>query len=506
MGPQLRPAEIVAELDRYIIGQAAGKRAVAIALRNRHRRMEVPAEERDDILPSNILMIGPTGVGKTEVARRLAQIAQAPFIKVEATKFTEVGYVGRDVESIVRDLLEQTITEVQGRRVSEVEEEAKRRAEARIVDRLMEADQADQAVESPPSPAGAPSPPADLPVVVEVDPAPTAPGSPPGPDRASERLAAAGGGEGGAEAGLRPESPQLARRLRTRRRVLARKLAARQLEDRLVEIEVEESYTPPVEVFSGTGYEEIGWSLADFFSQMAPPRKRLKRMSVADARHVLTQEETDRLVDIDSVYDDAIRQVEERGIVFIDEVDKIAGPTGDGHGPDVSGQGVQRDLLPVIEGSAVSTRYGTVRTDHVLFIAAGAFTMTKPSDLIPEFQGRFPIRVELQALTEADLRRILVEPRNALTRQYAALLRTEGVELVFTEDGVAELAQQAFEVNQRDENIGARRLFTVMERVLEDVAFGADAFTDAPVRVDQGYVRARLGDLVRNDDLRRYVL
>ncbi len=498
MGPELRPAEIVAELDRYIVGQAAGKRAVAIALRNRHRRMQVPAEERDDILPTNILMIGPTGVGKTEVARRLAQIAGAPFIKVEATKFTEVGYVGRDVESIVRDLLEQTISDVQGRRVGEVEEEAKRRAEARIVDRLLEAD----AGGPPPLAAGEAPPGAEgsAPAGASGD-AGVAPVSARAPERAGPA-----GGEGGAAPAARVENHQLTRRLRTRRRVLARKLAARQLEDRLVEIEVEESYTPPMEVFSGTGYEEIGWSLADFFSQMAPPRKRLKRMSVADARHVLTQEETDRLVDIDSVYDDAIRQVEEKGIVFIDEVDKIAGRYTEGHGPDVSGQGVQRDLLPVIEGSAVTTRYGTVRTEHILFIAAGAFTMTKPSDLIPEFQGRFPIRVELKALTEADLRRILVEPRNALTRQYAALLRTEGVELVFTEEGVAELAQQANLVNERDENIGARRLFTVMERVLEDVSFGAEAYAEGPVQIDRPYVQGRLGDLVGNDDLRRYVL
>ncbi|HVA20781.1 MAG TPA: ATP-dependent protease ATPase subunit HslU [Candidatus Micrarchaeia archaeon] len=514
MALELRPAEIVAELDRYIVGQAAGKRAVAIALRNRHRRMEVPQEERDDILPSNILMIGPTGVGKTEIARRLAQIAGAPFIKVEATKFTEVGYVGRDVESIIRDLLEQTITEVQGRRVGEVEEEAKRRAEARIVERLLE-DDAGALVAGPSVRGTGADPPA---VEHGAGPVVAAPATgPSGQEAAPAAVRAAPGGTtgnapgpGGTERGAagepRPESPLLARRRRTRRRVLARKLAARQLEDRLVEIEVEESYTPPVEVFSGTGYEEIGWSLADFFSQMAPSRKRLKRMSVADARHVLTQEETDRLVDIDSVYDDAIHQVEEKGIVFIDEVDKIAGPYTEGHGPDVSGQGVQRDLLPVIEGSAVSTRYGTVRTEHVLFIAAGAFTMAKPADLIPEFQGRFPIRVELQSLTEADLRRILVEPRTALTRQYTALLKTEGVELVFSDDGVGELAHQAQLVNERDENIGARRLFTVLERVLEDVSFSAESHAEAPVRIDRDYVTARLGDLVGNEDLRRYVL
>ncbi|MGC1183879.1 MAG: HslU--HslV peptidase ATPase subunit, partial [Candidatus Dormiibacterota bacterium] len=297
-----------------------------------------------------------------------------------------------------------------------------------------------------------------------------------------------------------------ARRQRSRRRQLLRKLAARKLDDRQIEIDVEESYSAPVEVFSGSGYEEIGWSLSDFFSQLAPPRKRSKRMTVADARHVLTQEETERLVDVDRVYDDSIRLVEENGIVFIDEVDKIAGPYVEAHGPDVSGAGVQRDLLPIIEGSTVSTRYGQVHTDHVLFVAAGAFTSARPSDLIPEFQGRFPIRVELQPLEEADLCRILVEPSNALTKQYSELLGTEEVELEFTDEGVEELAHHAFLVNERDENIGARRLFTVMERVLQDVSFAAEDYQGQKVTVDREFVRAKLGDLVRDQDLRRYVL
>ncbi|MGB9483212.1 MAG: AAA family ATPase, partial [Candidatus Dormiibacterota bacterium] len=317
MDPELRPAEIVSSLDRYIVGQADAKRAMAIALRNRYRRMQVPPERRQDITPSNILLIGPTGVGKTEIARRLAQLTHSPFIKVEATKFTEVGYVGRDVESIIRDLLEQTITQVQSQRVADVEVEAQQRAESRIVDRLIEADQ--------PQPASAEA--------LSDAPAPTEE-PPPGADQ----LAAA-------------------RRERARRRQLLRKLSARKLDDRQVEIEVEEAYSAPVEVFSGSGYEEIGWSLSDFFSQLAPPRKRTKRMTVADARHVLTQEETERLVDVDRVYDDSIHLVEENGIVFIDEVDKIAGPYVEAHGPDVSGAGVQRDLLPIIEGSTVSTRY-----------------------------------------------------------------------------------------------------------------------------------------------------
>ena len=462
----LRPHEIVSALDSYIVGQGEAKRAMAIALRNRMRRMQLDAELRRDIVPSNILLIGPTGVGKTEIARRLAQLTNSPFIKVEATKFTEVGYVGRDVEAIIRDLVEQTVARVQNRRVAEVEPEATKLADQRIVDRLLEVDAGpDGAAESP---EGASEP--------KQEP----------PDEAGRRLAA--------------------RRRQARRRQLVRKLAARQLDDRQIDIEVEESYAAPVEVFSGTGYEEIGWSLSDFFSQLAPPRRRLRRMSVADARRALIQEETERLVDLDRVYDDSIHMVEENGIVFIDEVDKIAGPSVEAHGPDVSGAGVQRDLLPIIEGSTVSTRYGPVGTEHILFVAAGAFSSSKPSDLIPEFQGRFPIRVELKSLDESDLRRILVEPSNSLTKQYRALLSTEEVELDFAEDGVEEVAHQAFLVNERDENIGARRLFTVMERVLQEVSFAADQFRGQRVRVDREFVRTRLGDLVRDEDLRRYVL
>jgi ATP-dependent HslUV protease ATP-binding subunit HslU len=459
-GETLRPAEVVRRLDEYIIGQHEAKRSVAIALRNRVRRRMLPEDMRNEVLPKNILMIGPTGVGKTEIARRVARLTESPFIKVEATKFTEVGYVGRDVESILRDLLEQTITELHEDRMAEVEPRARVLADARLVETLHEATERQRAAS-----------------------ARSDDGAPPSPD-----LVAAGD-----------------RRARARRRRLARRLAAGSLEDATVDIEVEEPFQPAFEGFTGTGLEEVGVSLSDFFSQLAPPRKRKKLMTVAEARDVLVDEETDRLIDMDRVYDDAIHLVEDSGVVFIDEVDKICGPASD-RGPDVSGEGVQRDLLPILEGSTVHTRYGPVRTDHVLFVAAGAFTAARPSDLIPEFQGRFPIRVELKPLSEDDLVRILTEPGNALTRQYAALLGTERVTLDFTEDGIRELAAQAYRVNEEDENLGARRLFTIMEKVLEDVSFGAEELAGTTVVIDAAYVSERLGDLVRNQDLRRYVL
>jgi ATP-dependent HslUV protease ATP-binding subunit HslU len=458
-GETLRPAEVVRRLDEYIIGQHEAKRSVAIALRNRVRRRMLADDMRNEVLPKNILMIGPTGVGKTEIARRVARLTESPFIKVEATKFTEVGYVGRDVESILRDLLEQTITELHEDRIAEVETRARGLADARLLDTLHEADERQRAARrseetTPPDPA---------------------------------------------------EAVAEARRSRERRRRLSRRLAAGSLDSATVEIEVEEPFQPAFEGFTGTGLEEVGVSLSDFFSQLAPPRKRKKLMSVADARDVLVDEETDRLIDMDRVYDDSIRLVEDSGVVFIDEVDKICGPASD-RGPDVSGEGVQRDLLPILEGSTVHTRYGPVRTDHVLFIAAGAFTAARPSDLIPEFQGRFPIRVELKPLSEDDLVRILTEPGNALTKQYAALLGTERVTLEFTPDGIRELAVQAFRVNEEDENLGARRLFTIMEKVLEDVSFDAEDLADTTVVIDAAYVARRLGDLVGNQDLRRYVL
>jgi ATP-dependent HslUV protease ATP-binding subunit HslU len=460
-GETLRPAEVVRRLDEYIIGQHEAKRSVAIALRNRVRRRMLPEDMRNEVLPKNILMIGPTGVGKTEIARRVARLTESPFIKVEATKFTEVGYVGRDVESILRDLLEQTITELHEDRIAEVEPRARVLADARLVETLHEAAERQRAA----------------------------------PVRTDESAASPNPDQVAADA----------RRARARHRRLARRLAAGTLEDATVDIEVEEPFQPAFEGFTGTGLEEVGVSLSDFFSQLAPPRKRKKLMTVAEARDVLVDEETDRLIDMDRVYDDAIHLVEDSGVVFIDEVDKICGPASD-RGPDVSGEGVQRDLLPILEGSTVHTRYGPVRTDHVLFVAAGAFTAARPSDLIPEFQGRFPIRVELKPLSEDDLVRILTEPGNALTRQYAALLGTEHVTLDFTEDGIRELAAQAYRVNEEDENLGARRLFTIMEKVLEDVSFGAEELAGTTVVIDAAYVGERLGDLVLNQDLRRYVL
>jgi len=438
-------------------------------------------------------MIGPTGVGKTEIARRLAKLTASPFIKVEATKFTEVGYVGRDVEAIVRDLLEQTITDVHEERVSEVEARARDVAERRILDILVEAEMR-SAAGSPEAVARPAVKAAELPAG-SVGDSSTAGAGETLPVTAPEPEA----GDGRAASGA---LERLRRRLRRR---LAAQLRAKHLEESYIDVEVEEPFQPAFEGFAGSGLEEVGYSLSDFFSQMAPPRKRTKRMQVADARTALAEEETDRLIDMDRVYDDAIRDVEEAGIVFMDEVDKICGPSPD-RGPDVSGEGVQRDLLPILEGSVVHTRYGSVRTDHILFIAAGAFNVARPSDLIPEFQGRFPIRVELSPLSESDLQRILTEPNNALTKQYEALLATEHVELAFTDDGVAELARQAHRVNEQDENIGARRLFTIMEKVLEEVSFRAEDHVATGVVVDAAMVRRQLQDLVGDDDMRRYIL
>jgi ATP-dependent HslUV protease ATP-binding subunit HslU len=443
---QLSPAEIVAELDRHVVGQKAAKRAVAIALRNRIRRQRLPPEQAAEVAPRNILMIGPTGVGKTEIARRLARLSGSPFLKVEASKFTEVGYVGRDVESLVRDLVEAAAAMVRRERSAAVQEKADRAVEEHLLDLLL-----------PP---------------------------PRGP---------AGSGE------QAPSEPA-----RATREKLREQLRAGRLEDRQVEVEVQPRAFPAVQVLSNQGLEEMDVNLREMLPGLFGGKRR-RRLSVAEARKVLHHEEQDRLVDQEQVSREAVERAQSSGIVFLDELDKVAGRES-GRGPDVSREGVQRDLLPIVEGTTVTTKHGPVRTDHVLFIAAGAFHVAKPSDLIPELQGRFPIRVELDALTREDFVRILTEPRNALLKQYQALLGTEKVEVTFTEEAITEMARFAMEVNEATENIGARRLATVLETVLEEVSFSAGTSAPMEVRIDGVWVRERLSPLVRDQDLSRYVL
>jgi ATP-dependent HslUV protease ATP-binding subunit HslU len=449
----LTPAQIVAELDRYIVGQHRAKRAVAIALRNRWRRQMLPAELRDEVAPKNIIMIGPTGVGKTEVARRLAKLAQAPFLKVEASKYTEVGYVGRDVESMIRDLTELAVSMVKSERMHEVQEKAERLAEDRLLDLLL-------------------------------------------PHRSAEPFSSGS---------LEQVSPEASRESTLEK--LRVQLRAGKLDERFVELETQQQAMPLVEVFSGQGMEEMGIQLKDMLSNILPPRTRRRRVRVAEARRLLAQEEAQKLVDMEEVVAQAVRRVENSGIVFLDELDKVAGREGGGHGgPDVSREGVQRDLLPIVEGSTVTTKYGAVRTDHILFIAAGAFHVAKPSDLIPELQGRFPIRVELEPLTKEDFVRILTEPENALIRQYVELLRTERVTLRFLPEAVAAIAEIAMQVNASTENIGARRLYTIMERLLEEISFDAPDMPGKELTIDAEVVRLRLADVTRNQDLSRYIL
>jgi ATP-dependent HslUV protease ATP-binding subunit HslU len=449
----LTPREIVVELDKYVIGQAKAKRAVAIALRNRTRRQQLPQEIADEVTPKNILMIGPTGVGKTEIARRLARLAQSPFIKVEASKFTEVGYVGRDVESMVRDLVELAVDMVREEKAEEVQEKAKAGAEERLLDLLL-----------PPSRVAAP-----------------------GEDPAAVREQAS----------------------RTRER-MRESLREGRLDDRSVDIEVRESAMPSFEIIAGSSVEEIGVNLKDMMGNMFQGRTKARRLKVPEALTHLVAEEQSKLVDMESVSRAAVQRVEHAGIIFIDEIDKIAsrdGLAGGGHGgPDVSREGVQRDILPIVEGTTVNTKYGMVKTDHILFIAAGAFHVSKPSDLIPELQGRFPIRVELEPLTRDDFVRILTEPRNALVKQYVALLGTEDLTLTFTAGAVGRIADFAARVNDATENIGARRLHTVMERLLDELSFEAPDLGQKTVVIDEAYVDRMLADIVRNDDLSRYIL
>jgi ATP-dependent HslUV protease ATP-binding subunit HslU len=448
----LTPAQVVTELDRYIIGQDRAKRAVAIALRNRWRRQNLPAELRDEVAPKNIIMIGPTGVGKTEIARRLARLAQAPFIKVEASKYTEVGYVGRDVESMIRELTELAVGMVRGEMTEAVSERAALAAEERLLDALLPRTRLRE--------------PVGLGSLEEVSPD-------------AERSAT--------------------------RDKLREQLRAGRLDDRTVELEVKAPAVPMVDLFAVSGMGEMDQNLREMLGSILPSRTKARRVRVAEARRILAQEEAQKLIDMDEVTTQAIRRVEDAGIVFLDELDKIAGREH-GQAPDVSREGVQRDLLPIVEGSTVSTKYGMVRTDHILFIAAGAFHVARPSDLIPELQGRFPIRVELDPLTRGDFVRILTEPRNALIRQYTELLRTEGVTLEFRPDSVEAIAALATSVNERAENIGARRLYTVLERLLEDVSFRAPEMPGETVVIDEEYVQTRLAGLAKDDDLSRYIL
>ena len=448
---QLTPVQIVAELDRYIVGQQRAKRAVAIALRNRWRRQNLPPELRDEVAPKNIIMIGPTGVGKTEIARRLAKLSQAPFLKVEASKYTEVGYVGRDVESMIRDLTELAVNMVKAEMAAGVRDRAEALAEDRLLDLLL-------------------------------------------PRRQGEPFVSGT---------LEEVSPEASRDA-TREKLRAQ-LRDGKLDERVIELDTQSQAGPFLEVFTGQGMEEVGINLKDMLSNLLPGRTRRRRVKVREARRLLAQEEAQKLVDVDEAVSQAIQRVENSGIIFLDELDKVAGREGT-HGPDVSREGVQRDLLPIVEGTTVTSKYGMVRTDHILFIAAGAFHVAKPSDLIPELQGRFPIRVELEPLTRHDFVRILSEPQNALVRQYVELLRTEGVALHFSADAVDAIAEIASEVNQRTENIGARRLYTVMEKLLEEISFTAPDLAGKELVIDAEYVQTRLADVLRDEDLSRYIL
>ncbi len=466
----LKPIEIVRELDKYIIGQDKAKRSVAIALRNRWRRRHVEEDLQDEISPKNIIMIGPTGVGKTEISRRLANLTDSPFFKVEASKFTEIGYVGRDVESMVRDLVDLTVNRMRDQAEDEVMDKAEKIAEERVLDLLL------------PKPAVKPVKP-----LVE-------------------------GEEGGMEEvdfqAVEEKQPEPAPEIHVNdktREKLRKMLQEGKLDDRIVDIDVTDQQGPMIEIFSTMGMEDIGMNIRDMMSNLMPKNTKRRKVTVAEALDILSEQEAENLVDMDKVVDKAVEMVEQSGIIFIDEIDKVTGNHA-GSGPEVSREGVQRDLLPIVEGSSVPTKYGMVKTDHILFIASGAFHTSKPSDLIPELQGRFPIRVELDSLGQKEFVRILTEPQNALLLQYIALLRTEGVVLSFDDSAVDEIARIAEEVNSRTENIGARRLHTLMEYLLEDILFNAPDVSEKNVTIDSGFVKERLKDVVADEDLSRYIL
>jgi len=453
---ELTPRQIVVELDKYVVGQAAAKRSVAVALRNRMRRQKLAPELAEEILPKNIIMIGPTGVGKTEIARRLARLTNSPFLKVEASRFTEVGYVGRDVESMVRDLVEVSIDMVREEKVDEVAEKAEQNAEERLLDLLL-------------------------------PPAPSARRTERVPSDNDERSAAA------------------QEQFKRTREKLRAQIREGKLDEREVEVEVRDRTFPAFEIISSQGIEEMDINIKDYLPGLFGPRTKKRKMRVGEATDYLIQEEENKLIDMDQVTRAAVERAEQSGIIFLDEIDKIAGRER-GHGPDVSREGVQRDILPIVEGTTVNTRYGMVRTDHVLFIAAGAFHVTKPSDLIPELQGRFPIRVELHSLTTEDFIRILKEPKVALVRQYTALLETEGIKLSFADEALVEIAKFAATVNEQTENIGARRLHTIMEKLLDEISFEGPDLKKKTVRIDSAYVQKQLAEIVKNQDLSRYIL
>lgn len=461
---ELTPREIVNELNKYIIGQQQAKKSVAVALRNRWRSKKLPVELKEEIIPKNILMIGPTGVGKTEIARRLAKLVNAPFVKVEATKFTEIGYVGRDVESMVRDLVETSIRMVKHQKMFEVNDKAKELAEERIIDYFV-----------PPAKKESPRNPFEM-------------------------LFSTGAGTN--QDKPEPEEPAP---LHAGREWWRKRLANGELEEELIEITVEDGAQPMMGMFAGTGIEEMGMNIQDMLGNLMPKKQKKRKVTVANARKIFTQEEAQKLIDMDEVTASAVTLAENYGIIFLDEIDKIAG-RGQGSGPDVSREGVQRDILPIVEGSTVVTKYGSVKTDHILFIAAGAFHVSKPSDLIPELQGRFPIRVELTSLSKEDFRQILTEPANALIKQYISLLETEGIKVEFTDDAIDELADIACRVNTQTENIGARRLHTILEKLLEDLAFDAPDISERQVIINCEYVKAKLDHIVVNQDLSHYIL